>query len=88
MRKVPAARRLRGPCESSGIQAAVVLPDAADEELEDPAEDFESDDPDAAGDPDEEEAEEAEEAEEEDAEDFADEADGVLPEEEPRLSLR
>ncbi len=84
MRKVPAARRLRGPCESSGIQAAVVLPDAADEELEDPAEDFESDDPDAAGDPDEEE----EEAEEEDAEDFAVEADGVLPEEEPRLSLR
>lgn len=84
MRKVPAARRLRGPCESSGIQAAVVLPDATDVELEDPAEDLESDDPDAAGDPDEEE----EEAEEEDAEDFADEADGVLPEEEPRLSLR
>ncbi|SDM66926.1 hypothetical protein SAMN05444921_111217 [Streptomyces wuyuanensis] len=58
-------------------QAAVVLPDEADEPdaLEEPADALASDE------------EDDEEAEEED-EDFADEDDGELLDEEPRLSLR
>jgi hypothetical protein len=63
-------RRLRN-------QAAVVLPDEADEPdgLEEPADALESD-------------EEDDEDAEEEEEDFADEDDGELLDEEPRLSLR
>ncbi|GFH37174.1 hypothetical protein SCWH03_34090 [Streptomyces pacificus] len=90
MRKVPAARRLRGPCESRD-QAAVVLPDVVDDdEPEEAAADFESDDApdDDAPDDDESDDEDVEEVPDADPWDFADAVDCVLPEEELRLSLR